>query len=156
MARLRRRIVDLLRSRLDIWISRRCTRTLCMKQKTTLERCEFAVAILLTVVLLACHVIFFLNAGPLWRDEISSLALATKPTLNEFWKSLPLDPFPALYFLLLRLWHAVGFGGSDIALRGLGLLIGVSLIGGLWRTCYLIDKSAPLWPLALLAFNPLT
>ena len=129
-----------------------------MKQitKTTLERCEFAIAILLTIVLVTCHVIFFMQAGPLWRDEISSLALATKPTLSEFWKSLPLDPFPASYFLLLRLWHAVGLGGSEIALRGLGLLIGLSLIGALWRACYLIDKSAPLWPLALFAFNPLT
>src|SRR5207244_4610217 len=141
MATLRRLSIALARRRLDTRTSRRRSCTLRMKQlaKTTLKRCEVAAAILLTVVLLVCHAIFFLHAGPLWRDEISSLALATKPTLSEFWKSLPLDPFPASYFLLLRLWHAVGLGGSEIALRGLGLLIGLSLIGSLWRACYLID-----------------
>src|SRR5262249_48896424 len=94
-------------------------------------------------------------AGPLWRDEISSLALSTKPTLTEFWKSLPLDPFPASYFLLLRGWNAVGLGSGDLAVRGLGLVIGLSLIAALWWSCYLIDKSVPLWPLALFGFSPL-
>jgi hypothetical protein len=94
-----------------------------------LTRCELAAASLLTVFLVAFHTVFFLRAGPLWRDEISSLALATKPTLAEFWRSLPFDPFPACYFLLLRLWHGVGLGENDLALRALGLLIGVSLIG---------------------------
>jgi len=121
-----------------------------------LTRCELAAASLLTVFLVAFHAIFFLRAGPLWRDEISSLALATKPTVAEFWRSLPFDPFPACYFLLLRLWHGVGLGENDLALRALGLLIGVSLIGAFWLSCYLIDKSAPLWPLALFALNPLT
>src|SRR5438105_15964067 len=116
-----------------------------MKQfpKTTLERCEFAAAILLTIFLLVCHFIFFLHAGPLWRDEISSLTLATKPTLSEFWKSLPLDPSPASYFLFLRLWHAIGLGESALGLRGLGLLIGLGLIGALGFCCYLTDLSPP-------------
>jgi len=57
-----------------------------------LTRCELAAASLLTVFLVAFHAIFFLRAGPLWRDEISSLALATKPTVAEFWRSLPFDP----------------------------------------------------------------
>ena len=57
-----------------------------LPEKKTLARFEFAAAILLTLVSLAFHLIFFLHAGPLWRDEISSLALATKPTLTEFWR----------------------------------------------------------------------
>ncbi|HYR23382.1 MAG TPA: hypothetical protein VEP30_10740 [Chthoniobacterales bacterium] len=124
--------------------------------KTILERCEFAAAILLTLLLVILHAIFFLHAGPLWRDEISSLALATKPTLSELWRSLPFDPFPASYFLLLRAWHAIGLGGSDLALRAIGLLVGLSLIGALWLSCYLVNQSPPLWPLTLFAFNPLT
>jgi len=125
-------------------------------EKTVIERSEFVAAILLTLLLIGFHIIFFLHAGPLWRDEISSLTLATKPLLGEFWKSLPLDPFPAGYFLLLRGWSAIGFANNDLALRALGLLIGLSTLAALWVSCYLIDKSSPLWPLALFAFNPLT
>jgi hypothetical protein len=121
-----------------------------------LTACELAVASLLTAFLVAFHAIFFLRAGALWRDEVSSLALATKPTAAEFWRSLPFDPFPAAYFILLRLWHGVGLGENDLALRGLGLLIGVLLIGAVWLSCSLINKSAPLWPLTLFALNPLT
>lgn len=120
-----------------------------------MKRFEFAIAILLTIVLIVAHFMFFFHAGPLWRDEVSSLALATKPTLFEFWRSLKFDPFPAAYFLLLRGWHAL-FGGSDVALRVFGLLIGLALGGSLWFASYQIDKRVPLWPLALFAFNPLT
>jgi hypothetical protein len=127
-----------------------------LPEHRALARWEFATAILLTLLLFAAHVVFFLHAGPLWRDEISSLALATKPTFTEFWRSLPFDPFPASYFLLLRLWHAIGLSGSDLGLRALGLLVGVSLIGALWMSSHLIDKSPPLWPLTLFALNPLT
>ncbi|HWY40579.1 MAG TPA: hypothetical protein VNX27_07265 [Chthoniobacterales bacterium] len=121
----------------------------------SLARCEFAVAILLTLVLIVFHFLFFFHAGPLWRDEISSLSLATKPTFSEFWQSLTFDPFPASYFLVLRLWHAIGLAQSDLALRGLGLVIGLALIGSLWLASYLADKSPPVWALALFAFNPL-
>src|SRR5262249_55243390 len=139
VARFRRGIVDLLRSNLVDRISWSDAAALRMKQlsKTIVERGEFATAILLTLLSITFHIIFFFRAGPLWRDEISSLALATKPTLTEFWKSLPLDPFPASYFLLLRGWNAVGLGSGDLAVRGLGLLIGLSLIAALWWSCYL-------------------
>ena len=124
--------------------------------KTIFERGELALAIFMTLILIGVHVIFFLHAGPLWRDEISSLTLATKPSFAEFWRFLPFDPFPASYFLLLRSWHAIGLGESDLQLRVLGLLIGLSLIGAFWFSCHSIDKSPPLWPLALFALNPLT
>ena len=124
-------------------------------KSTTLKRCEVVVAILLTLVLIVFHVVFLFHAGSLWRDEISSLALATKPTFSEFWQSLKFDPFPAIYFLVLRIWDAAGFGHSNLDLRCLGLFVGVSLIIALWLACYLIDKSPPLWPLTLFAFNPL-
>ena len=63
-----------------------------LPEKITLARCEFAAAVILTLTLIAFHAIFFLHAGALWRDEISSLSLATKPTLTEFWPSLTFDP----------------------------------------------------------------
>ena len=124
-------------------------------KSTTLARSEFVVAILLTFILVAFHLVFWFHAGPLWRDEISSLALAAKPMLSELRQSLRLDPFPASYFVVLRLWQIVA-GETDLALRGLGLLIGLTLIGSLWFTSYLVDKSPPIWALVLFAFNPLT
>jgi hypothetical protein len=120
-----------------------------------MKRFEFALAVLLTIALIVAHVMFFAHAGPLWRDEISSLTLATKAAPSEFWTSLKFDPFPAVYFLVLRGWHAL-FGGSDVALRALGLLIGLALVGSLWFASYQSGKSPPLWPLVLFAFNPLT
>ena len=120
-----------------------------------LVRCEIVVAILLTAALVGLHVVFWFHAGPLWRDEISSLALATKPTFSDFWQSLKFDPFPAFYFLVLRIWNAAGFGHSDLALRALGLFVGLSLIVVLWIASYLADKSPPVWPLALFGLNPL-
>ena len=54
--------------------------------------------------------------------------MAAKPTFSEFWESLKFDPFSASYSLVLRLWHAIGLAQSDLALRGLGLVIGPALI----------------------------
>jgi hypothetical protein len=118
------------------------------------RRSEFAAAFLLTIVLIAAHLVFFFHAGPLWRDEISSLALATKPTFSEFLHSLKFDPFPVGYFFVLRAYNGIA-GDSDVALRGLGLFVGLTLIGSVWISSYVVDRSSPVWPLALFAFNPL-
>src|SRR5690242_1819840 len=56
---------------------------------------EWTLAGILTVVIIFAHVRVFQYAGPLWRDEISSLRLATMPTLSAFWSALIYDPFPA-------------------------------------------------------------
>ena len=56
------------------------------------RKIEFAVAGVLTLAVVALHFNVMRHAGPLWRDEISSLSLATKPTLTEFWSSLTFDP----------------------------------------------------------------
>jgi len=117
---------------------------------------ELAVAGWLTLLLLVVHGAVLTHAGALWRDEISSLRLATMPTLRAFWSALIFDPCPAFYFLLLRIWSAVGLAGNDFNLRVLGCLIGVVLIATLWWSCWRINRSAPLWPLVLFALNPVT
>ena len=118
------------------------------------RRVEFGIAASLTVVLVGLHLTVLTHAGALWRDEISSLRLATMPTLSGFWSSLALDPFPALYFLLLRLWNAIGLARIDFDLRLLGCLIGLLLIATLWWCCWRINRRAPIWPLVLFALNP--
>jgi hypothetical protein len=129
-----------------------------LSERTVLERCEFAAAILLTLFLIFLHARLLLHAGPLWRDEINSLYVATTQSLHEFETALVFNPFPILFAAVLRLWVALGFGSSDFALRVLGFVIGISLIGAIWLTCRWIDRrwSAPLWPLAMFAARAMT
>jgi uncharacterized membrane protein len=93
------------------------------------------------------------SAGPLWRDEISSLTLATKPTWREVWSTLVYDPFPALFFTTLRAWHAL-FGGADFALRVLGCLIGAICLAGFWICARWTNRRPPLLALAFLGLSP--
>jgi hypothetical protein len=126
--------------------------------RSALARCEFAIAIVMSLLLIVLHVRVLVHAGPLWRDEVSSFYVATAPNLQAFRDSLVLDPFPILFVTVLRVWIALGFGSSDFGLRLLAFLIGTSLIGAIWLCCRLIDKErwAPLWPLALFGLTPVT
>ena len=122
--------------------------------RTHTRSIEVAIAAIITTILVQLHFAVLTHAGALWRDEISSLHLATLPSLASFWSSLVYDPFPAFYFFLLRIWSALGLAGTDFDLRALGLLTGLTLLAALWFTCWRINRSAPLWPLALFALNP--
>jgi hypothetical protein len=57
------------------------------------------------------------HAGPLWRDEISSLRAAT-----------------------MRLWNFLDWGASDEGLRTLGLLIGLGVPGAIWLAAWTIKS----------------
>lgn len=118
-----------------------------------LERVEWFAAILLTAALVGLHLAVLFSAGPLWRDEISSLTLATKPTWSEVWATLVYDPFPALFFTTLRVWHGL-FGGSDFVLRVLGCLIGVAALGSFWLSARLTNRRTPIIALLLFGFSP--
>ena len=124
-----------------------------MPSATRLQRIELLIAIVLTVILVALHLFRLASAGPLWRDEISSLTLATQPNWDALWKALIYDPFPALFFTTLRTWHGL-FGGSDFALRSLGCLIGFICLAGFWVSARWTNRRAPLLTLALLGFSP--
>lgn len=126
--------------------------------RSALAQCEFAIAIVMSLLLIVLHVRVLVHAGPLWRDEVSSFYVATAPNLQAFRDSLVLDPFPILFVTVLRVWIALGFGGTDFGLRLLAFLIGTSLIGAIWLCCRMIDKErwAPLWPLALFGLTPVT
>ena len=79
------------------------------------------VAGLVTIAAIYLHVVFGLNAGALWRDEVSSLEVATMRTYGEMWANLSFDSFPAFFFLLLRAFAWVSAAVSDGALRGFGV-----------------------------------
>src|SRR5216117_3153548 len=82
------------------------------------------VAFFSTLLIIYLHIIFGLHAGALWRDEVSSLEIATMRTLSELWSNLCFDSFPALFFLVLRVVAGVPATVSDAALRAFGVSIG--------------------------------
>lgn len=87
-------------------------------------------------------------AGPLWRDEAGSASTATVATLAELWARQPLDSFPLLWQLVLRLWTTVVWDGGDVAIRSLGLIVALLLVPALWWT----SRAFGVLPLASLAF----
>jgi hypothetical protein len=115
---------------------------------------EWTTAAILTLFIIYSHARIFKHAGPLWRDEISSLRVATMPTLGGFWSSLVYDPVPALFFTLLRFWHWLGWGSSDGGLRQLGFLIGVGILGAVWLAAWTIKRAPPTWALLLFGLSP--
>jgi hypothetical protein len=123
--------------------------------RRTLSFTEWGTAGLLTSLLVFLHVTVLTHAGPLWRDEISSLRLATMPTLAGFWASIAYDPVPALFFWLLRAWHFSGLGATDEGLRVLGYGIGLGMVAAVWLAAWATKKSPPSWALLLLCLSPI-
>ncbi len=115
---------------------------------------EFTVAGLITAGILALHLNVMQHAGPLWRDEISSLRVATMPTMGGLWSALVYDPVPALFFSVLRVWNWVCSGASDENLRQLGFVVGLGITAALWVTAWSLKKAPPLWALLLFGLSP--
>src|SRR3989454_11804030 len=94
---------------------------------------ELALALLITALIVSLNLRFATQAGPLWRDEVSTVQLATPSTDTEVLRSLSLDSAPALYPTLLRLWSSPwSDGGQDVALRGPGFRGAAGLGGAIW------------------------
>lgn len=117
------------------------------------SRIELWIALALTALLIVLHLLLLSNRGPLWRDEISSLALAHAPSWQKFWSGLALDPLPALFPVLLRGWATL-VGDSDFPLRILGCLIGLACVAAFWLNARLVDRQTPLLSLGLLGLSP--
>jgi hypothetical protein len=113
------------------------------------------VAVIGTVVAIYLHILFGMNAGALWRDEVNSLEVATMRTFAEMWASLSFDSFPALYFVILRLFAGVPASVSDGSLRVFGAGVGLLIIGAVWLNARWLRLGFPLITLALIGFNPM-
>ena len=112
-------------------------------------------AVVGTVVAVYLHVLFGMNAGALWRDEVNSLEVATMRTFTEMWANLSFDSFPALFFLLLRLFAGVPASVSDASLRVFGAAIGLLILVAVWLNARWLRLGFPLITLALIGFNPM-
>lgn len=119
---------------------------------------------MLCVILVAwaigLHVYRFLNAGALWRDEISSLDVAASPSWTEFYLGQSHDSFPLFNVFLLRIWLFLGQGSladaaaNDTYLRIFGMLGGLSLVGSLVWVASRSFRSLPILSIALFAASP--
>jgi hypothetical protein len=114
---------------------------------------EISVGLILTGLLVYLHVVFFLHAGALWRDETNSVGIATLPSIKDIWENIEYDSFPILWHLTMRMWFALGMGGSDLNIRLLGLLSGIGIIVVLWLNARKFNCRIPLIALALIGFN---
>ncbi|MBW2316891.1 MAG: hypothetical protein JRH10_22235, partial [Deltaproteobacteria bacterium] len=102
----------------------------------------------------ALEVRLLLSGGALWRDEINSVNVATSESLATLWRLLEFESAPALWLLVIRSWCALGLGDTDLGLRMLGLLGGVSLFGAGW---WVARRFGVRWPVVfplLVALNP--
>jgi hypothetical protein len=116
-----------------------------------LERVCFTLVLLL---LLAAHLQFLFKIGPLWRDEINTVEMASLPRVADIWNNLQYDSFPVIWFLVLRVWMNLGLT-SDFALRVLGCLVGLGMVAMLWATSRRMKFSFPFFSLAVFALNPM-
>lgn len=115
-----------------------------------------AAGLLITAAAVVFHWIWSRYAGALWRDEVVSYAVATKPTLAELWGSLKFDSFPGLLHFVLRGWIGAHLPSTDAGLRIFGLLVGLAILGALWWNARILGLRAPLVSLALFAMSPLS
>jgi len=121
-------------------------------QEALAFRLEWALALAMTALIAILHLVRFFQAGALWRDEVNGVNLASLP-LGEIGRNLQFDSFPLLWFGLLRLWIVSGAGMTDQGLRLLGLLIGLGILGALWRNGRAFGPFVPLFSLAFLGAN---
>jgi hypothetical protein len=111
-------------------------------------------AALVTLSATYLHVLFFLNAGGLWRDEAAFVHLSLLPSLPDVWQTLGYDHCPILMPLAVRAWSAAAsFGNTDPGLRVLGLYVGLFLLLAFWFASWTMRGGAPLLAVTLAGLN---
>src|SRR5438552_15086594 len=95
-----------------------------------------------------------MNAGPLWRDETGTFTLAHMPSLRDVWDNLPFDSFPLLWPLVMRELGMFGLANGDVAIRILGLGIGLFFLASLWLCQGWVGGRTPILSIALLGGLP--
>jgi hypothetical protein len=123
-------------------------------EKQAIKWLELALAASLILFLIILHFTVLLHSGGLWRDEANSVNIINLPSIGDMWDNLPFESFPILWLLILRFWSFIGFGGTDLALRTLGLIVGLGVLGALWYALRFLGTRLPLISLVLFAMCP--
>jgi hypothetical protein len=117
------------------------------------RKLEILSALALTGALIFLHIHRATRAGPLWRDEVGTLSMATFPSLAKTWSLLATESFPVLFYTVVRIWMVPGWHNVDLSLRALGAIIGIAGLLALWSARHLIGNQAPILALALFGAN---
>ena len=125
-------------------------------RQALIRKLEWAAASLVAAPIVVLHFVNWQYAGGLWRDEASVVNLALFPSLSEIWANLEHESFPLLLPLLVHGWDAIGFGGSDAALRVFGLLVGTAIVAALWWNAWQFSASPPLISMLLFGLSGTT
>ncbi len=126
--------------------------TIAWSRKPSLRRPEWVLALMLSLAAIWVHVTFLIHAGAFWRDEVNTINVAGRHSLGD----MANDSFPLLMPLVVRGWLACGLGGSDVALRVPGVLIGLGILAALWLAAWAGRRSPPGLSLALFGLNSTT
>ncbi len=62
-----------------------------------IKKSEWAVAIALSIVVIALHALRMSHAGALWRDEAGAVQLAMMPTAMDILQNFQHEAFPILF-----------------------------------------------------------
>lgn len=116
------------------------------------RKIDWLIGALITAAAVYLHWVNFRSAGTLWRDEAGIVSVATLPTLHETWSNIGHESCPILFPALIRVW-SFPVGESDTALRVLGFVVGLLMLGALWLNGWSFHHSAPVIALGLLAVN---
>src|SRR5438093_7390485 len=115
---------------------------------------DWIAAALVTLVATYLHVLFLLNAGGLWRDEVDLVHLSLLPSLSDVWQNLPHDSCPIIMHLVVRAWSAASsVGNTDAYLRVLGLYVGLFLLLAFWFASWTMRRAAQLLAVTLAGLN---
>ena len=123
-----------------------------MQQVCDRRKVEWVIGALVTAAGVYLHWVNFRSAGALWRDEAGVVRIATLPTIREMWSNVGHESCPILFPALLRTWSFT-VGGADPALRVMGFIVGLLVLGAVWLNGWFFHRSAPLVALSLLAVN---
>jgi hypothetical protein len=119
-----------------------------------LRHSNWIAAALVTLAATYLHVLFFLNAGGMWRDEAAFVHLSLLPSLSDVWQTLGFDHCPILMPLAVRAWSAAAsLGNTDPGLRVLGLYVGLFLLLAFWLASWTMRGGAPLLAVTLAGLN---
>lgn len=124
-----------------------------LRASAVIHQAEIAAGLAATALSLYLAFRFATEAGPLWRDEVSAIHLATQPRFADVLRALSVDSMPALYPALLRLWASIGWAEQDAALRFFGFLVIIATLAVVWLSARSLAVPAPVLTLVVFALH---
>jgi hypothetical protein len=114
---------------------------------------EWALFASMGLTVLWLNVELYHNSGAFWRDETSTIQIASAPSLGTLWSWLYRDSAPIVSYVAVRLWILAGLGATADGLRLFGTLVSLGIFVSLFISCRALGVRVPLLATSLVAFN---